>query len=88
MYNFFSFAILELMNTQKSLASIQSSLRDRSGGGGRASDSEFSTPRKYTWDYGADLGIDENEGQFISTRRDLTLSGGRQAPEGKGNQVV
>ncbi len=46
---------------------------------------QFSFTR-YTWDYGADLGIDENEGQFISTRRDLTLSGGRQAPEGKTNQ--
>ena len=49
----------------------------------RNSDSEFSTPRKYSWDYGADLGADENQGEFISTRRNLTFSGDRSAPEGK-----
>ena len=50
----------------------------------RTSDSEFSTPRKYSWDYGADLGADENQGEFISTRRNLTFSADRSAPEGKG----
>ena len=49
----------------------------------RTSDSEFSTPRKYSWDYGADLGADENQGEFISTRRNLTFSADRSAPEGK-----
>ncbi len=44
----------------------------------RRFDSEFSTPKKFSWDYGADLGVDENQGQFISTRRDLTLSGERR----------
>ena len=64
---------------------IQSALPERGSGRHRNSDSEFSTPRKYSWDYGADLGADENQGQFISTRRDLTFSGDRSAPEGKSN---
>ena len=37
-------------------------------------------------DYGADLAADENEGQFISTRRDTTHSADRSAPEGKSSR--
>ena len=62
---------------------IQSTLPERRS---RTSDSEFSTPRKYSWDYGADLGADENQGEFISTRRNLTFSADRSAPEGKSSK--
>ncbi len=53
---------------------------------GRHSESEFSTPRKFTWDYSADLGAHENQGHFISTRRDLTLSGERVAVVGEADR--
>ena len=65
---------------RRSVDAIQSALPERPS---RTSDSEFSTPRKYSWDYGADLGADENQGEFISTRRNLTFSADRSAPEGK-----
>ena len=59
----------EMAHTQKSVEAIQSTLRDRRS---RNSDSEFSTPRKYSWDYGADLAADENQGQ-LKLKLNITL---------------
>ena len=59
----------EMAHTQKSVEAIQRTLRDRRS---RNSDSEFSTPRKYSWDYGADLAADENQGQ-LELKLNITL---------------
>ncbi len=60
-------------HSHKTATSSVASLKVGDSEKGSESEAEFGTPKRYTWDYAADLGVSKSgEGRFIGRRKDAT----------------